>query len=137
MPRRKLKFLGFVLAASIAALSSTASATELAEISTQDRGVTVRAKPVDLATGAGSWTFDIRLDTHSQELADDLVRAAVLIDDAGKPHAALAWDGMAPGGHHRKGVLKFAPISPMPAAVELRIQRPGEAEPRRFRWQLK
>lgn len=137
MPRRHLNFAGLVLAALIAILSTAVNAKELAAISTQDRGVTVRAKPADLAIEAKAWTFELRLDTHSQDLTDDLVRASVLIDDAGKQYAALAWDGMPPGGHHRKGVLSFAPIRPLPAAVELRIQRPGEPAPRRFRWPLK
>lgn len=137
MPRRHLNFAGLVLAALIAILSTAVNAKELAAISTQDRGVTVRAKPADLAIEAKAWTFELRLDTHSQDLTDDLVRASVLIDDAGKQYAALAWDGMPPGGHHRRGVLSFAPIRPLPAAVELRIQRPGEPAPRRFRWPLK
>jgi len=137
MPRRYLKRMGIAVAASIAILSMAVAAAELAAISTQDRGVTVRAKPADLAPDAKVWTFEIRLDTHSQDLSDDLVRGAVLVDDAGKQYTALAWDGMPPGGHHRKGSLSFAPIRPLPAAIELQIQRPGEPAPRRFRWPLR
>ncbi len=136
MPRRHLTLVGFIFAALFAVVSATAAA-ELEEISTQGSGVTVRAKPADVAIDAKAWSFDIRLDTHSQDLSDDLVRTSVLIDDAGKKYAALAWDGMPPGGHHRKGVLSFAPVKPLPAAIELQIQRPGEAAPRRFRWPLK
>lgn len=136
MPRRHLTFVGFVAALLLAALPAAAAA-ELKEVSTQGGGVTVRAKPADVANDAKAWTFEIRLDTHSQDLSDDLVRTAVLVDDAGKQYTALAWDGMPPGGHHRKGVLSFAPVRPLPAAIELQIQRPGEAAPRRFRWPLK
>ena len=49
----------------------------------------------------------------------------------------LPIDGDPPGGHHRKGVLRFAPIAPVPDAVELRLQRPGESAPRSFTWTLK
>lgn len=136
MPRRHLTFAGFVFAALFAAVSAT-TAAEFKEISTQGGGVTVRAKPAAVAGDAKNWTFEIRMDTHSQDLADDLVRTSVLVDDAGKQYGALAWDGMPPGGHHRKGVLSFAPIKPQPAAIELQIQRAGEATPRRFRWPLK
>lgn len=136
MPRRHLTFAGITFAALFAVLS-TAAAAELKEISTQGGGVTVRAKPAEMAGDAKAWTFEIRMDTHSQDLSDDLVRSAVLVDDAGKPYAALGWDGMPPGGHHRKGVLSFAPIKPPPAAIELQIQRAGESAPRRFRWHLK
>lgn len=136
MPRHRLTLFGFVFAALFAILS-TAAAAELKEISTQGGGVTVRAKPADLTSDAKAWTFEVSLDTHSQDLSDDLARTSVLVDDAGKQYAALAWDGMPPGGHHRKGVLSFAPIKPQPAAIELQIQRAGESAPRRFRWPLK
>ena len=136
MPRRHMTFVGFVFAA-LFAVSTAAAAAEFKEISTQGGGVTVRAKPAELTLDAKAWTFEIRLDTHSQDLSDDLVQASVLVDDAGNQYTALGWDGMPPGGHHRKGVLSFAPVRPLPAAIELQIQRPGEPAPRRFRWPLK
>ena len=141
MSRHRMKFVGAVFASLVAALVAVlpagATAKEFAQQSNQDRGVTVQVKPIDVAADAKSWAFEVVLTTHSQDLADDLTRTAVLIDGAGKPHTALAWDGTAPGGHHRKGVLRFAPISPLPAMVELRLQRPGESTARNFRWPLK
>ena len=100
-------------------------------------GVTVAVTPASLAAGAKTWDFSIVLDTHSQELSDDLAKSAVLLDDKGSEFKPIAWDGASPGGHHRKGVLKFNPIAPRPQAVELRIHRPGEAKARTFRWELK
>ena len=100
-------------------------------------GVTVAVTPGDLAAAAKIWDFAVVLDTHSQELSDDLVQNALLVDDKGRSFKPLAWDGAAPGGHHRKGVLRFDPIAPRPQAVELRIRRPGEAKARTFRWELK
>jgi hypothetical protein len=76
------------------------------------------------------------LYTRTQDLSDDLPRSAVLVDDRGNEFKALAWDGAAPGGHHRSGVLRFNAIEPRPQALELRISRPGEAKARTFRWRL-
>jgi len=115
----------------------TATAAELAQQTSRDRGVTVRVRPVDVSAGAKAWAFEVVLETHSQDLSEDLVRVATLNGVGGTPHRPTGWEGDPPGGHHRKGVLRFAPITPVPDAVELRIQRPGESAPRTFQWVLK
>ena len=114
-----------------------AAAAELAAQKSSDRGVTVAVTPQNLAGGAKTWAFKIVLDTHSADLNDDLTKSAVLLDGIGGQYAPLGWDGAAPGGHHREGVLRFKPVAPRPAAIELRITRPGEPAPRSFRWELK
>lgn len=111
------------------------NAAQLAPQSSNAQMVTVTVTPHQL-TGAESWEFDVTFDTHTQPLADDLTKSAFLVDAAGKRHAPTAWRGDAPGGHHRKGVLVFAPLEPRPAAVELELQRVGEPAPRRFTWRL-
>lgn len=116
--------LAFNAAAQLAAQKNTAG------------GVTVAVTPAKLVAGAKTWDFSIVLDTHTQDLSDDLAGSAVLVDDRGNEFKALAWDGAAPGGHHRSGVLKFNAIEPRPQVLELRISRPGEAKPRTFRWRL-
>jgi hypothetical protein len=75
--------------------------------------------------------------TPSQDLGDDLVKSAVLVDGEGRQYKPTAWEGAAPGGHHREGVLRFNPVSPPPQAIELQIRRPGEARTRVFRWELR
>ena len=136
MRRTRLKLIAALAAtASLAFVSGVQSAENLAQQSSSDRGVTVRVKPIDVASTAGTWSFDIVLETHSQELSDDLMRVATLNGGSGA-RSPTAWEGDPPGGHHRKGVLRFAPIKPAPDAVELRIQRPGENAPRSFRWRL-
>ena len=60
-----------------------------------------------------------------------------MVDGAGKKYSAVGSEGDAPGGHHRKGVLRFKALSPQSDSIELRIQCPGEATPRTFGWQLK
>lgn len=120
-----------------AAVLFPAAAAELGTQKSSDRGVTVAVTPQNLTGGAKTWDFKIVLDTHSADLNDDLTKSAVLLDGTGGQYAPLGWDGAAPGGHHREGVLKFKPVTPQPSAIELRITRPGEPKPRSFRWQLK
>lgn len=111
-----------------------AQALDLGPQSSQADGVAIQAAPLDIAPAAKEWKFAVALNTHSQNLGDDLATEASLVDAAGKPHLALGWDGDPPGGHHRKGVLRFAPLSPQPAQIEMRIQRPSESTARTFRW---
>jgi hypothetical protein len=119
-----------------AAIAYPAAAAEPGTRKSSNRGVTVAVTPQKLSAGATSWEFKIVLDTHAGELNDDLVKTAVLLDGTGGKYAPVAWDGAGPGGHHREGVLRFKPVTPQPKAIELQIQRAGEAKPRAFRWQL-
>ena len=134
----RLKQIAVFAAVVMAATTGVATvAAELAQQTSRDRGVTVRVKPVDVSAGAKAWTFEVVLETHSQDLSDELVRVATLNGIGRAPQRPTGWQGDPPGGHHRKGVLRFAPITPAPLAVELRIQRPGESAPRTFQWSLK
>jgi len=116
------------------AAATTGSAHELETRTSSAAGVTVKVTPKSVASGATAWEFAVVLDTHSQALDDDLVKSAVLVDSQGVRYAPLAWEGAAPGGHHREGVLRFKPLSTFPGAFELHVSRPGEAGPRVFRW---
>jgi hypothetical protein len=69
-------------------------------------------------------------------LDQDMARASTLVADSGKQHSPLAWEGDPPGGHHRKGLLKFPPPSFMPRQVELQINGIGGVKQRVFRWSL-
>ena len=97
-------------------------------------GVTVKITPRVTAADAATWVFAVVLDTHSQELSDDLLRTTVLVTDDGRELQPIAWKGAAPGSHHREGSLEFTAPSPAPKAFALRMQRPGEAEARTFRF---
>ena len=120
-----------------AAIVFPAAAAELGTQKNSDRGVTVAVTPQNLSGGAKSWDFKVVLDTHLGDLNDDLVKTVTLLDDKGGRYVPVKLEGAGPGGHHREGTLKFSPVTPMPGAIELRIQRAGEASPRSFRWQLK
>ena len=118
-------------------LAAQGPASPLPARASTENGVTVRVTPGNLAPReAKTWEFKIVLDTHSQDLGDDLVKSAVLVDGQGRQYRPTGWDGAAPGGHHREGVLRFDALSPPPRAIELQIRRPGEARPRAFRWEL-
>ena len=126
-----------VIATVAAAISLTAAAADLDAQKSVDRGVTVTVTPQNLSRDTTSWDFKVVLDTHSQDLSDDLVKSSLLFDGAGGRYAPTAWDGAPPGGHHREGVLRFKALSPTPQSVELQITRSGETVPRSFRWPLK
>jgi hypothetical protein len=117
-------------------LASTAQAAELSTAKSELRGVTVSVTPVSVAPEAKRWSFNIVLDTHTQALNDDIEKIVTLTGSDGRPLKPLSWEGDAPGGHHRKVVVHFAPPAPAPANVELRVHREGEALARVFRFRL-
>ncbi len=117
-------------------LLSLNAAAQLAPLKSSQGGVTVTVTPTEITRTAKVWAFNVVLDTHSQELSDDVAAISVLAAQ-GREAQPLAWEGAGPGGHHREGVLKFSALEPVPDAVELRIHRPGEEKPRTFRWEVK
>ena len=133
-----LKALSFSVILGVALSSAAAAAAQpLERVTSSAGGVMVAVQPVDLAPGAKSWVFDVSLNTHVHPLEQDLAKVSVLVDASGARHAPLAWRGDPPGGHHRKGVLQFAPVSGSPAYVELQIRDVGGPGARTFRWQLR
>jgi len=131
---RHLRSCWLLLLSLALASPGVVAADGLPSRTTQQAGVTVKVEPRALAPAG--WDFHVTFDTHTQELKDDLLKSAVLVADGGKPAAPVAWNGDPPGGHHRKGVLRFAAVAPSPVQIELRIQRPGEPAARIFRWEL-
>jgi hypothetical protein len=101
-----------------------------------ERGIKVTVALQDVPAEAQTWDFRVVLETHTRDLSDDLAKAAVLVAD-GRQYMPVGWEGAAPGGHHRKGLLRFKAIDPRPASVELQIRLSGDASPRSFRWLLK
>lgn len=51
--------------------------------------------------------FEIKFDTHSQELVSEIAKVSKLTDDKGNIYSTSSWNGSAPGGHHRDGTLTF------------------------------
>ena len=101
-----------------------------------DGQVSVAVAPKNLAMNASVWEFEIVLDTHSVELDYDLAKNSSLIDSFGNKYMPLGWEGDPPGGHHRKGVLKFQPLTGRQESVELKIFDVGGVGERAFSWRL-
>lgn len=117
-------------------LLANSYAAEIAPQTSNERGIKVTATLQAIPADAKTWTFEVTLETHTQPLNDDLARSATLIAD-GKQYLPLAWDGAPPGGHHRKGLLRFQATGPQPRSMELQIRLSGDKSPRNFKWLLK
>ena len=122
--------------AALLALAPAAWAT-LEPHESSERGVSVTVTPLNVEPASHVWEFRVSLETHAEDLVDDLVATSALVDERGAKRHAIAWKGPGPGGHHRAGVLSFEAIRPMPEMIELLIWRPNEAAPRAFRWRLR
>jgi hypothetical protein len=130
---------GIVAAAFLAVLlvaSPPSSSAEPAAATSTVNEVTVTVTPLSFDRDAKHWSFRIEFDTHTQSLNDDIVHTVTLTAADGRPLKPLAWEGAAPGGHHRTGVVHFARPSPPPQTLEVRMHREGESLARAFRWRL-
>lgn len=115
--------------------ASSAAGLPLAPQTSNVAGVKVTVTPHAPAGNTTAWEFEMTLETHTRPLDEDLTRNATLVVD-GRTHLPSKWQGSAPGGHHRKGTLSFAPLAAETDALELRLQLNGEATPRHFLWTL-
>lgn len=103
------------------------------ETKTDERGqVTVKVTPQALSDT--QWKFYIVFDTHSVDIDHDITQIAELFDSGGNTYKPITWEGSAPGGHHREGMLIFEAISPVPPFVELTIKDIGGVPARSFIW---
>lgn len=100
------------------------------------QSIKITVAPKNFPKAAKNWDFEVTVESHTQDLSDDLTKSAMLIADA-KQYLPSVWEGAPPGGHHRKGLLRFRAIVPQPRSVELQIRLARDASPRSFRWQLK
>lgn len=124
-----------LLAAGIAwSLATPAGAQSWPSKENDEGQVMVTVTPVDLSSAADAWRFDVKLNTHVAPITQDLATVATLGDDVSQNEKPSAWQGDPPGGHHRKGVLVFKPISPMPRTITLKISGVGGVAERSFTW---
>jgi hypothetical protein len=115
------------------AASNTAASFEIQ--SSSGGSVTVDVKPTTLIVGEPV-VFEVAMNTHSVNLADDMTKISFLRDDAGQEYKPTAWDGAEGGGHHRSGSLKFAALTSKPKYVELVIKGLAQVPERVFKWDL-
>lgn len=135
---KQLAIVATVLALWIAPLPTAQAAgpSALAPVTNDAGGVRVVVKPKPISAGS-VWEFEVTMDTHTKPLDSDLTKAAVIVDDGGRNYIPLAWQGDPPGGHHRKGVLRFSAPSEPIKSFELQIQGLGGESKRTFQWTTK
>ena len=103
--------------------------------SNNENGVRVDAMPVELKAGS-EVRFEVRLNTHSVALDQDLTAISSLKDNKGNTFQATGWDGSPPGGHHRSGTLSFPALAQDTTTVTLTIRGVGKDSERIFSWQV-
>lgn len=117
-------------------MAQSGSAPALATRSSDADGVRVVVTPKAVAAGS-AWEFEVVMDTHTKPLDSDLTKTAVIVDDSGRRYIPLTWQGDPPGGHHRKGILRFAAPSEQIKSFELQIQGLAGESKRAFQWTIK
>ena len=120
-----------VIVAVAAGLAVNAGAYEMR--SNRENRVRVDVKPVQLTPGQPA-RFEVRMNTHSETLGEDMVAVSSLIDNAGRVYQATAWQGSGPGGHHRKGVLEFPKLEDNTDSITLIIKGIANVPERIFMW---
>lgn len=104
--------------------------------SNDEQSVTIEVTPLNLPDGGSSLDFEVAFNTHSVDLGFDPAAISVLRDDQGREYPAIAWEGTAPGGHHRSGVLRFKVPDSATDFVEVVIHDVAGVPERVFRWNL-
>ena len=95
----------------------------------------MKVTPLTLKQGEPP-VFDIAMDTHSVDLAADMLKTVVLRDDSGKEYVPTAWDGPGAGGHHREGKIKFAVVTTNPKSLTLVVKNLAGVPERAFTWDV-
>lgn len=103
--------------------------------SSNENRVRVDVKPVQLSPGQ-SPIFEVRMNTHSVELNQDMIAVSTLKDGQGKEYPPDVWKGSPLGGHHRKGTLEFPVLEGNPTRVTLIIGSIADVPERIFEWDL-
>lgn len=132
----RVLLVALVFGAAMLGSAPSSAAPELAARSSDEAGVRVVVTPKALGRDVTVWEFNVVMDTHTKPLNDNLAQVTVLVDEAGRHYTPVAWQGDPPGGHHRKGVLLFKPVVPLPASVTLKIRQVGSVPERAFMWKL-
>ena len=101
--------------------------------SNRQNSVRVDVRPIQLHPGKPA-RFEVRMNTHSGDLGQDIVAASTLKDDQGRKYQPTNWQGSPPGGHHRKGVLEFPALDGAPASITLVIRQVADVPERIYKW---
>jgi hypothetical protein len=128
--------LALLAVAVVAPLMASAQSKSLPMRENNEGQVRASVTPQNLSKTADAWRFEVRFNTHVTPITQDMVAVASLSDGKGVGEKPTAWEGDPPGGHHRRGVLVFKPMNPMPATITLHIRQVGGVPDRAFTWNL-
>jgi len=134
--KRFLMQLGLIIVVLIFGLGLALAAGEYEKISSQENMVRVEVAPKQLAFGRPA-KFEVRMNTHSVSLNQDIVAISILKDNDGREYLPVSWDGSPPGGHHRSGILEFPGLEGSPNSVTLVIREIANVPERIFEWKVK
>lgn len=123
----------FVILATL--MGSVIAAGAYEHKSSDENNVRIEIIPEQLGPGRQA-KFNIKMNTHSVELNQDMAAAAILKDDQGRKYRPLNWNGSPPGGHHRSGVLEFPIIGEKAKSVTLYIKDVADVPERIFEWKI-
>ena len=126
-------FVSLILTLFLVNLAADASAYKT-QSNDQNR-VRVDVRPVQLLPGKTA-KFEIRMNTHSGDLSQDLVAVCALKDNSGREYRPTGWDGSPPGGHHRSGVLEFPELANGTQSITLVIREVANVPERVFNWSI-
>ena len=130
----KISYFGsLVITLFLVNLAVDASAYQ-AQSDDQNR-VRVDVRPVQLLPGQPA-KFEIRINTHSGDLSQDLVAVSTLKDNSGREYRPTKWNGSPPGGHHRSGVLEFPKLGNGAQSITLVIREVANVPERVFNWSI-
>lgn len=121
------------IAALVVNLKADASAYEMK--SNSENRVRVDVRPVQLTVGQPA-KFEVRMNTHSADLVQDMAAASTLKDNHGREYKATSWQGAPPGGHHRSGVLEFPSLADNSESITLVIRAIDNVPERTFNWRI-
>ena len=104
----------------------------------EEASVTVKATPLNLNdASAATLDFQIALDTHSVDLAYDMLSIVTLRSNTGEEVQPTKWDGPAGGGHHVSGTLSFPQLTDRGQSVTLILHGIAGVPERTFEWEVK
>lgn len=103
--------------------------------SNNENRVRIDVQPVQLTPGRPI-KFEVRMNTHSAALGQDMAAVSTLKDNNGRVYKATGWQGSPPGGHHRKGILEFSNLADNTESITLVIRNIDNVPERIFNWKI-